>query len=196
MRVLFNGCSWTAGDELEAPLSSRYSALICKKMGWVENNISQFARSNYEIVHTTYEELIKNNYDVVSIQLTFPTRLYVPHINRNRSLSGSQPHLGFYNDIMKYIKSKCIDKNTFVKNYSSSVLLLNEFIKQKNCKIILFCVDSFNQNYFKNILSHDTPLSDFLSSKNCKLGPRLHPLEDGHAAIAEEYLLPMINKLL
>ena len=194
MRVLFNGCSWTYGEELIQREQTRYSKLICDHYGWEEYNISRCASSNYEIVHKCYEEVSKNEYDIVLIQLTYPTRLYLPYNGENRSFTGLQPVRKEHNTIMKYLISNTPDSQIFVKNYSSSVLLLNEYLISRKIKTVFFSIEKFNFSFFNKLMVHDICLKDFLSNKDDVYAKRKHPSEYGHKLIANEYLIPVIDK--
>ena len=44
--ILFDGCSWTKGEELEHPQEERYSKLICDELGAEETNLAANGGSN------------------------------------------------------------------------------------------------------------------------------------------------------
>lgn len=196
MKVLFNGCSFTYGDELLQPEIKRYSRILSEHYGWEETNISTCGSSNYEIVHKCYKEVSKNFYDFVIIQLSFPTRLYLPFNGKNISFTGSQPERKEHNTIMKYLISNSPDSEVFIKNYSSSVLLLNEYLINRKINTIFFSVEKLNFSFFNNLMVHDVCLNDFLSNKGDVdvYAKRKHPSEYGHELIANEYLIPVIDK--
>ena len=70
MKIFFNGCSHTYGEELEDPKTQRYSALLeCDDV-----NIARVGNSNDIIVKETIEWLENNTCDFVIVQFTLPTR--------------------------------------------------------------------------------------------------------------------------
>lgn len=74
MKLYFDGCSWTKGEELENREEERYSRLVCKELGAEETNLAVCGGSNDRIVRNL---LIENNieeYDLAIIQMTFPAR--------------------------------------------------------------------------------------------------------------------------
>ena len=50
MKIYFDGCSWTEGAELKDPHQSRYSKIICDKLGAEEYNISKSGAGNDRMV--------------------------------------------------------------------------------------------------------------------------------------------------
>ena len=49
MKILFNGCSWTEGAELENPEEERYSRLVCNELGADEKNIAKVVDQMIEL---------------------------------------------------------------------------------------------------------------------------------------------------
>ena len=68
MRIYFNGCSWTWGNELENR-DDRFSKLICNRLNAEEVNKSKSGCSNFYIMRTSLEEN-PQDYDIAIIQLT------------------------------------------------------------------------------------------------------------------------------
>ncbi len=75
MKIYFDGCSWTEGAELKDPHQSRYSKIICDKLGAEEYNISKSGAGNDRMVRQLLVDH-KNisEFDLVIIQLTYPER--------------------------------------------------------------------------------------------------------------------------
>ena len=74
MRIYFDGCSWTWGDELENRKEERYSAYVCKQLGAEESNFSKCGGSNDRIVRNLLVEKKIEDYDLAVIQMTYPAR--------------------------------------------------------------------------------------------------------------------------
>ena len=75
MKIYFDGGSWCWGSELENPKQSRYSKIICDRLGAEEYNISMTGASNSRMVRQLLVDH-KNirEFDLVIIQLTYPQR--------------------------------------------------------------------------------------------------------------------------
>ena len=74
MKILFNGCSWTEGAELENPEEERYSRLVCNELGADEKNIAKGGGSNDRIIRNLMVENNIEKYNYAVIQMTFPAR--------------------------------------------------------------------------------------------------------------------------
>ena len=74
MRIYFDGCSWTKGEELSHPEQERFSKLICDELGAEETNLSIKGGSNDRIVRNLLVENNIEDYDLAVIQMTFPVR--------------------------------------------------------------------------------------------------------------------------
>ena len=74
MKIYFDGCSWTKGEELEHPKEERYSKLICDDLGAEETNLASNGGSNDRIVRNLLVEQNIEEYDLAVIQMTYPAR--------------------------------------------------------------------------------------------------------------------------
>ena len=74
MKIYFDGCSWTKGEELIHEEQERYSKLICDDLGAEETNLSIKGGSNNRIVRNLLVENNIEDYDLAIIQMTFPVR--------------------------------------------------------------------------------------------------------------------------
>ena len=75
MKIYFDGCSWCWGAELKDPQQSRYSRIICDKLGAEEYNIAKCGASNNRITRQLLVDHKNiNEFDLVIIQLTYPQR--------------------------------------------------------------------------------------------------------------------------
>ena len=74
MKIYFDGCSWTKGEELEHPQEERYSKLICDELDAEETNLAANGGSNDRIVRNLLVENNIEEYDAAVIQMTYPAR--------------------------------------------------------------------------------------------------------------------------
>ena len=74
MRIYFDGCSWTKGEELENQEEERFSKLICDELGAEETNLAINGGSNDRIIRNLLVENNMEEYDLAVIQMTFPVR--------------------------------------------------------------------------------------------------------------------------
>lgn len=65
--ALFNGCSFVWGDELQDPMSSRFSKLLSDQISAKEINLSVRGGSNYRILRTTMDWIQSNGMPDVMI---------------------------------------------------------------------------------------------------------------------------------
>ena len=74
MKIYFDGCSWTKGEELENKKEERFSKLVCDKLGAEELNLARCGGSNDRIIRNLMIEYDITKYDMAVIQMTFPVR--------------------------------------------------------------------------------------------------------------------------
>ena len=74
MKIYFDGCSWTKGEELENRKEERFSKLVCDKLGAEEVNLARCGGSNDRIIRNLMIEYDITKYDMAVIQMTFPAR--------------------------------------------------------------------------------------------------------------------------
>ena len=74
MKIYFDGCSWTCGEELENRQEQRYSRMIANDLGAEESNFSTSGASNDRMVRNLMVENNIEDYDLAIIQMTFPAR--------------------------------------------------------------------------------------------------------------------------
>ena len=74
MKIYFDGCSWTCGEELENREEQRYSKLIANDLGAKLDNFSTSGASNDRMVRNLMVENDIEKYDLAIIQMTFPAR--------------------------------------------------------------------------------------------------------------------------
>lgn len=74
MKLLFLGCSWTWGDELQNREKERYSSIIGQRLNADVVNLSTPGYSNHAIARIFLDQNLEQ-YDYVFVQLTHPSRV-------------------------------------------------------------------------------------------------------------------------
>ena len=74
MKILFNGCSWTRGAELENIEEERFATLVCRELKAECDMKGAGGRGNHRITRTTLDALEESSYDLAVIQLSQPSR--------------------------------------------------------------------------------------------------------------------------
>ena len=69
MKIYFDGCSFTAGNELIDRKKTRFSRLICNELSAIECNFARAGGSNRRIVRNLIEKDL-SSYDMFIIQFT------------------------------------------------------------------------------------------------------------------------------
>lgn len=98
MKILFSGCSFTYGAEIEK--NERFSYLVSEYFGAEEINIAEGGRGNVSTALLTITEAEKQKPDYIVINITFPQRSFFPRqINHGyRDLRGKHD-----NDIVNIV---------------------------------------------------------------------------------------------
>ena len=73
MKLLFLGCSWTWGDELQNREKERYSSIIGKRLNADVVNLGECGYSNHAIGRIFLNQNLEQ-YDYIFVQLTHPSR--------------------------------------------------------------------------------------------------------------------------
>ena len=131
--ILFDGCSWTYGDELDNPERDRFSTLI----GEDHINIGKNGKSNDSILRTTIDYCENNKVDSAVIQFTFPSRTEVRQSSRDAYdyLSiGSVLKNGYTKEKSKIYYEHLHNDNLHVANFHKNKFLLENYFKSKNIK--------------------------------------------------------------
>tara|TARA_B100000508_G_C11361652_1_gene229187 strand:+ start:80 stop:685 length:606 start_codon:yes stop_codon:yes gene_type:complete len=193
-KIFVNGCSWTAGCELEDIDTEKYSNILSKN----SVNIADGGRSNDQIVDTSIDWLNNNTCDLAIIQFTFTTRIQLfknnrwqsiqPHHNKKKEKTKKEPDLSDFAKKMyyKYIYSKKLGDRNFWKN----VCHLEMFMKNKQVPYIFWHIGktSNDDGFYINMSENKNMLNaNFLKHdrENMLSG---HPSAKGHQLIAEKLL--------
>lgn len=197
------GDSFTYGEELTDPATQAWPTLLSKKLGYDLTNRGKPGCGNSYIVKDVIKQIPKLKPDLVIVAWTscgrmeFADRHSVYDISPswNRRFEKSYPHR---ETLMKYITSHNNELHQY-RGWLRSVILLQDFFKLRNINyrfVNTFDNHELNKKYAK-ISKEYIELIDterFLGWPNismmewmadCPKGPGGHPLELGHARIAD-----------
>ncbi len=136
--ILFDGCSWTEGVELENIERDRFSTLVSEHYQTEHMNIAEMGKSNDGILRTTIRHCENNHVDVAVIQLT--------KISRREILSPDKGRLDFYcnryyrinvnsqDDAIKSYYANLQTHEDDIANFYKNKFLLEHYFKTKNIK--------------------------------------------------------------
>jgi hypothetical protein len=201
-KILFSGCSYTAGAELQDNEKSRYSTITSSQLNVESKNIARNGNSNWNILFDTLDEFTKETYDYCVIQLSFFNRITLPINNIlvpcNPEVKGTD-----YNGhlLLKYLSTTNTNTNIYADYYIPLIKNFNLIAKSVyNITPIYFFRDSQHKNYIVSNIDIDycdITFQDIIgNSKNpkCKFGAKFHPLEDGHQMLADQLFIPEIKR--
>jgi hypothetical protein len=188
--ILYDGCSYTYGDELENPEEERFSSLI----GGEHVNLGECGKSNDGITRTTIAYCEKNKIDTAVIQFTLYSRREVMRHDRNKwDFISCQKENEMSNAFYQYLQNNSDDLANFHKNK----FILENYFKSKNIKYYFINLQHKRRqlgwvpSVWYDLMDH-TPLAemrDILGSG--RLNPENyvppnwgHPSKKGHQLIA------------
>ena len=197
--ILFDGCSFTFGDELENPEKDAYPHLVAR-MGLMDNakpriykSIGECGKSNDGILRTTLEFCEKNPVSIAVIQFTkFSRRELLRkgrkkyfHITAENKDEGS---LEYYRNFQN------IDDD--FANFHKNKFLLENYFKKRNIRYFFLSIQNMNKLGFYNHSSwYDLcDKKPILNIRELLGGKRWHPEnyvtghpnKKGHQMIAKE----------
>tara|TARA_B100000508_G_scaffold69788_1_gene54526 strand:- start:1409 stop:2035 length:627 start_codon:yes stop_codon:yes gene_type:complete len=202
MKIYFDGCSWTKGEELENKKEERYSKLVCDELGAEEVNLARCGGSNDRIVRNLMIENNIQEYDYAVIQMTFPTRTEYLHekdwirVNPKQnyqkwifsnsvkgkllSLNGSldrlsekfQEHSEFWTTYYKNVMSE----EYFHTKENIQMQTIRNHCKVNNVPLVLTSINKWTKQRFDLSLDKATlPIHTYG-----------HPTKEGHRMIADK----------
>jgi len=133
--ILFDGCSYTYGDELENPEKERFSSLI----GGEHVNLGECGKSNDGITRTTIAYCEKNQVDIAVIQFTIYSRREIYRNDRNKWKFISCQHDDDISDAYyRIIQNKSDDLANFHKNK----FILENYFKNNKIKFYFMGIEN------------------------------------------------------
>ena len=186
--ILFDGCSYTYGDELENPEKERFSSLIDGE----HVNLGECGKSNDGITRTTIEYCEKNEIDTAVIQFTLYSRREVMRSDRNKwDFVSCQKDNEMSNAFYQYLQNNNDDlanfhKNKFIlENYFKNKNINYYFINLQRKKTLKNCVPSI----WYDLTDHApiVEMRDIIGSvrRNPDNFVHGHPSKKGHQLIAK-----------
>mgnify|MGYP001188510766 CR=1 FL=1 len=146
--ILFDGCSFTYGDELENPEKDAYPHLVAR-MGLrdgakprIYRNIGECGKSNDGILRTTLEFCENNPVSSAIIQFTKFSRREIKkshkktyfHVTAENRDEGS----------LEYYKNLQNDDDD-VANFYKNKFLLENYFKKRNIRHFFFCIENLEK---------------------------------------------------
>ena len=113
--ILFDGCSWTMGAELEEPNHDRWSTLVSDHFQTDHVNLGEGGKSNDGILRTTIEYCENHKVDFAVIQLTKNNRREILNNVSYKRLNPTQTDsavVSYY----KYLNTQEDDTANYYKN--------------------------------------------------------------------------------
>ena len=196
--ILFDGCSYTYGDELENPEKDAYPHLVAR-MGLMSEdiardyvNLGQCGKSNDGILRTTLEFCEKNEVDIAVIQFTTFSRRELKRIRTNKYFhitaeNRDEGSLEYY----KHLQN--VDDD--VANFHKNKFILENYFKNNNIRYYFLNLQNMNKLGFHNHSSwYDIGCKEPIINVRQILGPRRthpenyvigHPNKRGHELLAK-----------
>jgi len=208
--ILFNGCSFTYGDELGDPKNTCFAALAGKKLNQDFKNLGTPGGSNHRIIRTTFANLDENIKAAV-IQWTSPTRF--EHFVQD-SLETTDGYrkvtLQKLGPIDKH-HDRTIWRMFHANQYSKTKLADIPYFMVNGLKELHLDIFPDNLSYLRNscpiynkidwsdkvwLLDPKTDsLEDWAKRNNYAIGYGGHPLEEAHDAFSDIILDRLKDKI-
>ena len=155
--ILFDGCSWTWGDELENREKDRFSTLVSDHIGKNHVNISERGKSNDGILRTTIEYCENNIVDLAIIQFTKISRREILDSKGERYI---RVNVGNRDDAsVMYYKNLNTNADD-VANFYKNKFFLEHFFKVKGIPYYFVCLNQKKDLLYKRNPSSWQKMSD------------------------------------
>ena len=217
--ILFDGCSWTWGAELEDKETYRFSQLLSEMTNRDHVNLGQPSKSNNGILRTTLEYCERNPVDIAVIQFTGTSRteIRMPKQDKYKSLSiGKVLKNSNKDDLSRIYYENIHNKNEEIANFHKNKFLLEYYFKSKNIPYFFVHIHRPNQRLEDVVTSSwgkmmdQKPVKSLLEllgnrfthphhyaqgrQKESDRRSRGHPNIQGHKIIAEYIYDNFLNK--
>jgi hypothetical protein len=220
--ILFNGCSWTYGDELSDPVTEGYPYLLASKLNMEFVNLARNGASNDYIFHRTVSYLLHSTPSLVVVQWTYPTRFglysegswndYVPNSFTTYKFTHKKRD-EFGNKIFKYLSIEEDPSLAYLRSYAYMISLYN-FCKVQNIPYICFSNNDYLSkelrevhpdlfdNYFSRLKDKVINISEItwiehikasISDKSKRKHKYGHPTEHAHS-LWSSYLYGIVEE--
>ena len=188
--ILFDGCSWTYGSELENREKERWSTLVAN--GEEHVNLSSEGKSNDGILRTTLEFCESNHVDTAVIQFTKYSRTEFRQEGAKKYITVMNGHIrnnSVYKEISEIYFKHFHNKELHLENYCKNKFLLENYFKQKNIKYF-FCTIGGYTNWTrtqKDISKNPSSWYRMMDKESILYLPDLIGLKKGRHPTAEEH---------
>ena len=140
MKIVFAGCSFTYGDELENPEEQRFSRLVCNKLQAEEYNVSRSGSSNDLLFHKFLKYCTSTeggNPDIAVIQWTQKSRWQMWDNTQNdwESITIQMAEKKLWN-AFRYYRHVYTDQHG-IESYWKNVYLAKQYCKDNDIKLIM-----------------------------------------------------------
>jgi hypothetical protein len=208
-RLITHGCSFTYGEELQDPSVSSWPSLLANQLDVELVNLAKPAYSNDAILQDLVAQDInqiptdhppgwENYTDLVIICWTSNLRMRFEDDQGHYTVMAKSKEQGHRKQISDLLMATT-DTKWLYERWLTQVILAQLYLDSRHAKYIFF--NAFdNQATFKDLrtpLKAKIDASRFLGwpyegfvewAYPCELGPRGHPLERGHAKVADKLL--------
>lgn len=155
--ILFDGCSWTWGDELENREKDRFSTLVSDHIGKNHVNISERGKSNDGILRTTIEYCENNTVDLAIIQFTKISRREILDSKGERYI---RLNVGNRDDASVLYYENLSTNADDIANFYKNKFLLEYFFKTKDIPYYFVCLNRKKDLLYKTNPSSWQKMSD------------------------------------
>ena len=155
--ILFDGCSWTWGDELENREKDRFSTLVSDHIGKNHTNISERGKSNDGILRTTIEYCENNTVDLAIIQFTKISRREILDSKGERYI---RINVGNRNDASVLYFENLNTNADDIANFYKNKFLLEHFFKVRGIPYYFVCLNQKKDLLYKRKPSSWQKMSD------------------------------------
>ena len=188
--ILFDGCSFTYGDELENPEKDAFPHVIARmrqrdsKKSFIYKNIGECGKSNDGILRTTLEFCEKNPVSLAIIQFTKFARREVKKYGRNKYYN-IIPENSDAGSLEYYEKFQNVDDD--VANFHKNKFILESYFKKRNIRYFFLSLQNMKKLGFYNhsSWSHIGCKEPVFNIREMLGGKRRHP---------ENYVISHPNK--
>tara|TARA_B100000925_G_C21789779_1_gene379978 strand:- start:28 stop:651 length:624 start_codon:yes stop_codon:yes gene_type:complete len=195
MKIYFDGCSWTRGEELQHPEHNRFSRLVCNQLGAQEVNLSMKGGSNDRIVRNLYCDNTIKECDLAVIQMTFPARTEYfkggewrkvnPMQNYTKWLHGENGDIkrlgekfADHADFWKYFYMQVANREYFMTKERIQYETIRDNLRRRGIPLIIGTINRWT------LLDFDIQMNNNNRHK-CTYG---HPNEEGHRLLSARIL--------
>ena len=199
-RLITHGCSFTYGEELQDPSVSSWPALVSAQLGIDLVNLARPAYSNDAILQDIVaQDINQSDYsDLIVICWTSNLRMMFHDMDGHYTVMSTTKDKGHRKQISDLLLTTT-DLRWLYERWLTQVILAQSYLESRHAKYLFFnAFDNQDANKtLKSPLKSKINTSHFIGWPDqgftewaypCKLGPRGHPLEQGHSKVADKLL--------